>query len=168
MPIGMKRIIGGATVAGLGLVGLGYSELGGEDGTARDESGAIVEQGEVGAFRIRLGDCIGGAMTDIVESVEGIPCDQPHEEEVYHAFNLPDGDGSYPGDTTVDELAGTGCYEAFGSFVGIAYEESTAYAFGWLQPTRESWSNLGDREVLCLVGNVDGSLKTGSAGGTAT
>ncbi|MCP3987467.1 MAG: hypothetical protein GY724_00195 [Actinomycetia bacterium] len=164
--MGIGRLVGGA-VAGLGLVGVGYAGLGGEDNTTRDDAGSIVEEGELGAFRIRVGDCIGGALGDEVESVDGVPCDGPHEFEVYYAFNLPEGDGNYPGDYSVEEAASDGCYEAFEPFVGVVYEASI-YGFNTLTPTEGSWDGLDDREVLCMLGNYDGTLKTGTARGSAT
>ena len=147
-------------VAGLGLVGMGYAGIAGQDGTTRSEDGAITEEGELGAFRIRLGDCIEGALDGPVESVQGVPCDSPHLLETYHAFNLPDGD--YPGDESVGNMADDGCYGAFEPFVGLSYEESI-YGFSTLTPTRESWDGVDDREVLCLIGNYDGTQKVGSA-----
>ena len=164
--MGLGKIVGG-TVAGLGLVGLGFAGIAGQDNTTRDETGAIVEGGELGAFRIRIGDCIGGEMGDLVESVEGVPCDQLHEFEVYHAFNIPEGDNGYPGDASIEEQAYIGCYDAFAPFVGATYEESL-YGFNTLTPTKEGWEELDDREVLCLIGFYDGSLKIGTARGTAT
>ena len=164
MTMGLGRIIG-AGVAGLGLVGAGYAGLAGEDNTTRDDAGAIVEEGELGAFRIRVGDCIGGQLGDEVESVDGVPCTGPHQFEVYYAFNLPNGDGDYPGDQSVAEQAEQGCYAAFQPFVGQTYEDSI-YGFNTLTPTRGSWDGLDDREVLCMIGNYDGTAKTGSARGT--
>ena len=163
--MGIGRIVGGVA-AGLGLVGAGYAGLGGEDNTTRDDSGAIVEEGELGAFRIRVGDCIGGGIDGEVESVDGVPCDGPHELEVYFAFNLPEGDGAYPGDTVVEDLANDGCLDAFQPFVGETYEASI-YGFTTLTPTKNSWDGLDDREVLCMLGNYDGTLKTGTAKGAA-
>ncbi|MGF1595313.1 MAG: septum formation family protein [Acidimicrobiales bacterium] len=161
--MGLGRVIGGAA-AGLGLVGLGYTGLAGQDDTTRDDSGAIVEEGELGAFRIRLGDCLVGLDGDAVESTRGVPCDQPHEFEVYFAFNLPDGD--FPGDTAAGDHGNQRCYDVFSAFVGVSYEESI-YGYTSLVPSQESWEQVDDREVLCLVGNYDGTRKTGSAEGTA-
>ena len=153
-------------MAGLGLVGLGYTGLAGEDATTRDDNGAIVAEGEIGAFRIRLGDCLNGAAVGLVESMEGVPCSEAHDLEVYHAFNLPEQDGTYPGDDEVGVQAEDGCYRAFAPFVGMSYEDSV-YGFNAMTPTRESWDELDDREVLCLLGNYDGTPKTGSAEGRA-
>lgn len=163
MPMGIGRAVGGVAVAGLGLVGVGYAGLGGEDNTTRDEAGAIVDGGEIGAFRIQVGDCLGAIGDGEFESTQGIPCDQPHQYEVYFAFNLPDGD--FPGDNAVAETGEERCYNVFFPYVGTAYEESV-YGFTTLLPTEASWDQLDDREVLCLISNYDGTDKTGSAEGT--
>ena len=162
--MGLGKIVG-TTVAGLGLVGVGFAGIAGQDDTTRDEAGAIVEGGDLGAFRIRVGDCMGGGLGDLVESVDGVPCDQLHEFEVYHAFNVPEGADGYPGDAAIEDAAFTGCYDAFAPFVGETYEQSL-YGINTLAPTEESWDELDDREVLCLIGFYDGSKKTGSARGT--
>lgn len=145
------------------MVGAGY--LGSaDDNTTRDDSGNIVASGEVGAFSIKLGDCLNGATTGLIESMEGVPCSTPHDVEAYHVFNMPD--GVYPGDAAVSDIAGDACFEAFEPFVGHPYETSI-YDISSLSPSLESWNQLGDREVLCLMDNYDGTKKTGSARNTA-
>ena len=71
----------------------------------------------------------------------------------------------YPGDARVQEDGGQGCYDRFATFVGLAYEQSL-YEFGIIQPTARSWSEVDDREVLCLIMRLDGTTTTGSAAGT--
>ncbi len=153
-------------MAGLGLVGVGYSGLAGQDETTRSDSGAIVEEGELGAFRIRIGDCLAASPNGEFESIQGVPCNEPHADEVYHAFNLAEGDGNWPGDSHVAEEADIGCYNAFEPFVGLDYE-SSIYGYATITPTEGSWDGLDDREVLCLINNYDGTTKTGSARGSA-
>ena len=155
-------------MAGLGLVGAGYAGIGGLD-VDRDESGAIAEAGELGAFRIRVGDCVNNVSGSSVESVEGVPCDQPHEAEAYHAFNLPEGDGSFPGQDVVGTAADQGCYDAFQPFVGIAYESSVLEIYS-LVPSSGSWSDptLNDREVLCFVIDPNSTPLVGTAEGQAS
>jgi len=68
------------------------------------------------------------------------------------------------GDAT-GEAAGNGCYDAFAGFVGHDYETSI-YGFTTLSPSAESWDQLDDREVLCLIANYDETKKTGSAQNT--
>ena len=152
-----------AATGALALAGCSAIE---QDDTTRDEEGAILEGGEVGAFSIKVGDCIGAEVGTSVETVEGVPCGEPHQYEVYHAFDIPTGDGTFPGETEVDEAANQGCLEAFADFVGLAYEQSI-YSVLPLTPTSETWTDLDDREVLCLIGNGDGTPLTGSARDTA-
>jgi len=167
----MSWLVGGAIAAGaagLGLVGAGVVKgIAGEDHTTRDDAGVVVEAGEVGAFRMRLGDCIlsippNGAF----DSVHAVPCTQSHAAEVYAAFNLlGDDDAAWPGATSVNGDADDGCYSRFTPFVGLAYEQST-YGFFSITPTQESWEQLDDREILCMIAPMDGSLSIGTAEGT--
>ena len=46
--------------------------------------------------------------------------------------------------------------------MGLEYEESS-FEFGAVYPTKDSWDELDDREVLCVISNYDGSMKTGTA-----
>jgi hypothetical protein len=170
--ITMSRLVGGAIAAGaagLGLVGAGVVKgIAGEDHTTRDEAGVVVEAGEVGAFRIQLGDCIATIPPDgAFDSVDAVPCSRPHGAEVYAAFMIrSDDDAAWPGETAVNTDANDGCYQRFTPFVGLAYEQS-AYDFFSITPTQQSWEEIDDREVLCMIAPLDGSLSTGSAEGTA-
>ena len=157
----IARLIG-AGVAGAGLVGAGLTGLAFDDDTVRDEAGQVTEGGEVGAFRIRLGDCMVDPGEGTIESVEAVPCSDPHDLEIYHAFNLVGSD--YP--TNMDMQADTGCNNAFESFVGAPYETSM-YDYMVITPTPESWAELDDREVLCALGAYDGQATFGSGAGTA-
>lgn len=130
----------------------------------RDDAGAIVEEAELDAFSIKIGDCIEAPEAEVETSVvKASPCSDPHQSEAYHLFNIP-GD-EYPGAESLSDTAGTGCLEAFEPFVGLDYN-SSRYDITWLEPTTESWAQ-GDREVVCLVVDVNGELLTGSAAGTA-
>ena len=149
----------GTGVAGLGLVGAGYAGIGGQDGTTRDDSGAVVEGGDLGAFRIQLGDCLQDMGSGTFESVPAVPCAEPHTYEVYGAFMLPS--GAYPGLAAVNQAADEGCYERFAPFTGIAFEQSP-YGFSSITPTSEGWAELDDREILCLIGDPNGGTVTGS------
>ena len=40
----------------------------------RDESGAVVEAGEVGSLRLKVGDCLGAEVIGEVELVPVVPC----------------------------------------------------------------------------------------------
>ena len=153
-------------VAGIGAVGVGYAGLAGQDDTTRDEAtGEIVEGGQLGAFRIQIGDCFGDVPDGDIEAVEGVPCSSLHFNEVYDAFMLPFGaSDAFPGDPAVSEAAFNGCYDRFEPFVGGPYETSL-YEITVMHPTAVSWAEVDDREVLCLINNYDGSMTTGSARG---
>ena len=57
----------------------------------RDSTGAIVSAGNVDAFQMRVGDCFNDGSTfgdDSVDSVPGVPCADPHDNEVYAVFDV--------------------------------------------------------------------------------
>jgi hypothetical protein len=163
MKTGSARIIGLVAASAVFLVGCLDLD---DDDTTRDDTGSIVEGGDIGAFSIQIGDCIGADVGVEVESVQGVPCDSPHQYEVYHRFEIASEDSVYPGQSVIDTEAEQGCLAAFEGFVGLSYEASI-YDFATLTPTVESWDELDDREVLCMIGNLDGTPKTGTAQNTA-
>jgi hypothetical protein len=145
-------------VAGVGIVSAGAYAL---DQTTRDESGAIVQEGELGVFSFTTGDCVsnldmGGGN---VEKATGVPCSQSHQAEVYAESFFEDNSESISSGffDQVDEY----CYSRFAPFTGISYE-SSALEFYILYPSADSWKD-GDREVTCLIydpaGSVNGTLR---------
>jgi hypothetical protein len=130
----------------------------------RDSSGAIVAEGSVNAFQMRVGDCFddGSTFTGAeVGSVPGVPCSKPHDNEVYAVFDLTM--PAFPGEQ-MGELAQQACLERFEAFVGKDYE-SSALDVASLYPTRESWTSQNDREVICAVYDVAANKLTGSVKG---
>ncbi len=124
---------------------------------------AIIDDGEeVGVFTLKVGDCLGDVPLDQISSVTELSCDNPHIYEIYHAFDIS-GD-VYPGDDEVVAEAQETCLATFEGFVGIEYEASEL-EISYLYPTSDSWSLGDDREVLCMVLNLDGSSRSGSAEG---
>lgn len=154
----MKRLIAGAVVAGVAVFA-GVGAFG--DETTRNESGDIVEGGGLGAFVIRNGDCINLPSESLVQSVEGVPCSKPHDAEAYYIFDMAG--TAYPGEAQITTSADTACLAQFHPFVGVSYEYSTL-DISWLGPTEDSWDELDDREIVCLV--VGSSQLTGSMRGT--
>jgi len=130
----------------------------------RDSTGAIVSAGNVDAFQMRVGDCFDDGSTfgdDSVNSVPGVPCTDPHDNEVYAVFDVAA--DSFPGDAMA-EMAHDGCVERFEAFVGKDYE-SSALEIATLYPTRESWHGQNDREVICAVYDIELSKLTGTVKG---
>lgn len=169
----MKRARFVGLVAGLvaSFVVVGCADPSRQDGTIRSGSGQIVEEGNLGAFRIQTGDCLYevpraptviGGMSEITDAT-AVPCTQLHMYEAYATFDLSGTD--YPGASAVGLQARAGCLPRFESFVGLDYE-SSKYGYFSLFPTAESWRLLNDREVVCLISNYDDSRKTRSARNT--
>jgi hypothetical protein len=130
----------------------------------RDASGAIIAEGSVGAFQMRVGDCFDDGSTfadEEVESVPGVPCSKPHDNEVYAVFDI--NAASFPGDEMAD-MAQKACVARFEAFVGKDYE-SSSLDIASLYPSRDSWNQQNDREVICAVYDIDAKKLTGSVRG---
>ena len=151
----VKNVVGWGTVAGVAVFG-GVNAFG--DNTVRDEQNQIVESGGLGAFSIEVGDCLNlPSELNEVQSVEGVPCSEPHSAQAYALFDVVGFGDEYPGESAFDEQAETGCLESFEPFVGVAYEDSELY-FMTLEPSEASWVELDDREIVCLLVPEFGTL----------
>ena len=134
----------------------------------RDSTGAIVGEGSVDAFDLRPGDCFniantfGGDADGQVDSLPGVPCGDPHENEVYATFDLTV--SSLPDEEILWEMAFDGCEARFETFVGKDYQSSSLDILT-LHPTEESWNLKNDREVVCAVYDMNGDTLVGSARG---
>jgi hypothetical protein len=144
----LRKIVGGAAVAGIAVFG-GVTAFG--DDTTRNDQNEIIESGGLGAFAIAVGDCLNlPSEFSEVQSVEGVPCSQAHNAQAFAVFDLTGFGDEFPGSAAFDQQASMGCYDRFESFVGVPYEDSELY-FLSLEPTQESWAQLGDREIVCLL-----------------
>ena len=124
---------------------------------------------EGNVFSLKVGDCFnGGAGANTEEyievtDVEVVSCDDPHENEVYAVFELPD--SSWKGDDYVFEQAEIGCVWArFEAFMGIEYDLSTWYA-DIIIPSEEAWKE-NERKVSCSVTKESYVKVSGSAKGS--
>lgn len=144
----IKKVVGWSAVAGVAVFG-GVSAFG--DDTTRNDQNEIVEAGGLGAFSIEVGDCL-NLPTELseVQSVEGVPCSEAHSAQAFAIFDLTGFGDGFPGSAAFQDQAGEGCYQRFEGFVGIPYENSELY-FTTLEPTQESWAQLDDREIVCLL-----------------
>lgn len=136
---------------------------GGGDDADRDDSGQVTGSEEIAVEALRVGDCLQTPDEGVVTELTAIPCDQPHDGEVYSSFDLEQAD-AYPGDDAVDAAVDAQCLPAFAEFVGLPYDESEL-ELSPLTPTEEGFE-AGDREVLCLVQDLDGGV-TGTLRGAA-
>lgn len=163
MAVKLKTIgIYGAIAAGV----YGYNVL---TEAERDNTGAIVTEGRVDAFQLRVGDCFddvasnGAAEVLEISEIPGVPCSSPHDNEVYAIYDVTE--TSFPVGR-MDEIAFDGCVGRFEAFVGKDYESSSLDIFT-MYPTPESWAQSHDREVICAVYDVSLAKLTGSAKGRA-
>jgi len=136
------------------------------DEPSRDEAGDINETEDVNPNTLQAGDCFndpeaGG--TTQVTSLEAVPCDEPHNNEVFHVFDLDDGD--FPGADEVKQLGIEGCEPELEGYVGAAAADA-GLALVPVTPTEQSWNDKDDRTVLCALYNADGSKITGSLEGS--
>ena len=147
------------------VVALGYFAYNAITSADRDSTGAIVDSGSVDAFELRTGDCFDDSDSlygGEVESLPGVPCDQPHDNEVYAVVqvDLPE----FPGDDAMGDLAMERCMGQFSSYVGTAYESSSLDIYT-LYPSEDSWRQ-SDREVVCALYDMELNKLEGSAQGT--
>jgi len=104
----------------------------------------------------------------LVEIDTLVPCEGPHQFEIYHLALHPARRGApWPGDREMDAFATAECYNAFSDFVGTIYELSEL-ELGFLVPRRTDFEHekAQFRGVHCFVSEGDGSEMIGSARGS--
>ena len=72
------------------VVALGFVIYGAATTVDRNSSGAIVGEGNIDAFQIRVGDCFDdvSSFDDEIDSLPGVPCYEPHDNETFAVFDL--------------------------------------------------------------------------------
>jgi hypothetical protein len=156
----------GETMKNLGfyaVVVMGYLAYGAITNADRDGSGAIVGEGTIDAFSMRVGDCFDNSSSngDEVSDLPGVPCSQPHDYETYAVFDVSI--SSYPSEESMSELAYESCLNRFDTFVGTDYE-SSILEIVTLYPTTESWQQ-DDREIVCALYDINNEKLIGSTKG---
>lgn len=153
---GIIKTVGGVVVGGVAVFA-GTSAT--DDNTTRDDTGAVVEAGGLGAFVMQIGDCVQLPDAQEIQSVEAVPCGQAHDAQVYAEFLLSGDD--WPGEESIEMQSAQGCYERWPAAVSADYDNDPAHDFTFFSPLADGWSN-GDREVTCMVVNTDASPISGS------
>jgi hypothetical protein len=156
-----------ATVAAVALWAVLLAGCG-DDGPERAEDGGLVEAGPVGVHDLEVGDCFDdpadladGAPGEALE-VDGVPCDDPHDNEVFALVSVP-GDGAYPGPEEIQDEGRARCATQLAGYVGNdppARVEVVAYLF----PTEDAWDD-GDRGVVCVLYHASEPKLVGSMAG---
>jgi hypothetical protein len=139
----------------------GYNMLTSAD---RDASGAIVDSGSVDAFNMRVGDCFDDPTDtygDEVSSLPGVPCAEPHDNEVYALVDVTLAE--YPGEDAMWAHANDECLKRFEGYVGLDYESSSLDIYT-MYPSTSSWEQ-DDREVVCALYDMNAAKLEGSMHG---
>ncbi|MEG3629622.1 DUF4190 domain-containing protein [Streptomyces poriticola] len=120
-------------------------------------------RGEGTAFALQVGQCFdepGGSLEGVTYDVDEVPCEKPHQGEVFAAFDLDD--GRFPGYDAIARTAEERCPELQSDYAMDSWAVPEHVAVYHFTPTKDSWA-FGDREVTCVFGHTDeGSRLTGS------
>jgi hypothetical protein len=112
-------------------------------GASTPSSGA-----EVPATRLAVGHCVDGLRAgDDLAGLPVLPCDQPHEGEVFAILELPA--GPYPGDAALGRQARQECLKRFETYAPSSVADDRIELF-YLHPSQLSWTS-GDRGVTCVA-----------------
>lgn len=116
---------------------------------------------------LEIGQCSNGirpGATLTADAYRSIPCESPHEAEVFGSVQYV-GSGAFPGETALLDFGQAPCAAAFASYVGIDFQESSLQAI-IVTPSEATWIK-GDRAIVCVAFGPNGSTLTGSIRGTA-
>ncbi len=97
-----------------------------------------------------------------------VPCDRPHQHEIYLRTTHPARPGApWPGDREMEAYARAECYAAFADFVGIIFELSEL-ELGYLTPSRTDFEHdrAMFRGIHCFIHRSDGADLVGTAAGS--
>jgi hypothetical protein len=112
-----------------------------------------------------IGDCFNAY--DEIDVTTRVPCDAPHDGEVFHFENHPAPYGDpYPNGAELEEYALRVCYAWFEPFTGGLYEVSRL-EIGVVTPTEPQWtdSRARYRGITCYVHDPAGGPLVGSMRG---
>lgn len=114
------------------------------------EQSLVEAEEKVSILALEVGTCLNDVDQPLAQDlteIPSVPCDSPHQSEVYAEVTLEDGE--FPG---VDRLISDSvaeCELAFAQFIGIDYR-SSSLSYHYYYPTQRTWAE-GDRSVFCVV-----------------
>ncbi len=155
---GRGLAIAGLVLSGIWIMLIILAIIGANTGKAIRSSttGLITHSGRINVFSLDVGDCFNnpaGAQT--VNTVTAIPCDQPHNAQIYAKFKLTGSDSSYPGAAAVAQMSRDGCNARIGSINKSM--TNSAMTIRILLPEEAAWLS-GRRTVSCMVVNPKADL----------
>jgi hypothetical protein len=145
------------TVAGVAIGGAALWGIAGVDDTTRNDSGQIVEQGDLGAFVTQVGDCINweDPSSVTVSVFKGVPCSSPHQWQVIFKGRVSAIVYEKAAISNEGEAICGPQYERLAEQLSAEkldeYQNSTGRQ---MLPTKESFDE-GDRVVDCMIGSDD-------------
>ncbi|HZD23307.1 MAG TPA: septum formation family protein [Acidimicrobiia bacterium] len=152
------RIVLGVIVAG------GVWFFTGLDDANRDDSGQIVDGGDLDVTAMQPGDCFNDPeeFWEEVTHVDAVPCSEPHDNEVFAVLSVGSALGDeFPGVDVLDQYTYESCLAPFEEYTTGPYAKSSLEVFAFF-PTEEGW-NQDDREFSCVLFARAFSKLTGSA-----
>jgi hypothetical protein len=114
-------------------------------------------------YDVKVGDCFtapGDVKTELA-SLNKVPCTEGHAQEAYaviaYAKEGVTSASAYPCADVLTNFAQGSCSQAFQSYVGINYLDSS-YFFTFLLPSARGWEEDTDRNVICFITTTGGTL----------
>jgi hypothetical protein len=127
----------------------------------RSDDGSLEAAGTLAVDEMRAGDCFNAGEEESISDVDGTPCTEAHEYQVFAVGNHEA--ASYPSDPELETVFTSVCEAPFQAFVGMPYEDSELYA-NMITPSEESWAD-GDRSFICFLYDPNDSTLTASMEG---
>ena len=128
------------------------------DETARDGSGEITESGDLGVFKLEVGDCLNDPTMlsysedapDEVTQFDAVPCSEVHTGEVVIVYDdFFANESELPSIEVLESRSYEACAVAVEDYTGEPFQDSNYDAYP-LFPTRDSWDALDDRGIVCV------------------
>lgn len=119
----------------------------------------------VSRYSLQVGDCVN--VYDDLDVITRVPCDQPHDREVFHTEQHPAPHGEpYPGDREMQRYALSVCYAQFQAFAGTLYEVSRL-DIGAITPNKTNFEDnkARYRGITCYVHDTSRAPLVGSMRG---
>ncbi len=130
----------------------------------RSDTGQIVNDGDMMATDLRVGDCfdLKDPTAEEISDVTAKPCTDAHEYELFWTGSMAE--GAFPTDAAFQQFFETNCIGAFQPYIGKGYLDSELDIY-WLTPLEETW-DAGDRSIQCAAYDPGNDQLVGSLKGT--
>ena len=122
-------------------------------GAQRNSSGVVV----------KVGDCSNSNLSQTVDKLDLVPCDEPHSLEAYSIVTSTA--TTYPGADALKVFAEQSCIDEFFGYVGVELPQSILY-YTYVYPSVTSWNSKSDRSVICFIYKATEPLLTKSVKGS--